>query len=162
MDKTELHTLYSHSLGLSGHLSVCLFVRLSVCISICLWCIECKLSYNLEKQDWSTKTRIFDRNIDLLQAKKDWEWEKEKRQRKRERDGEEEEKEGLAIRKRLIERDSSPNFHSQPIYLFVYFGISFRENYDNLRFSWFWIHRGPLWLLSGSLGAPWKPNFPYQ
>ena len=47
-------------------------------------------------------------------------------------------------------------------YLFVYFSLSFRENYDNSRFSWFWIHWGPLLLLSGSLGAPWKPNFPYQ
>ena len=36
-----------------------------------------------------------------------------------EKDGEEEGEGGLAIRKRLIERDSSPNFHSQPICLFI-------------------------------------------
>ena len=154
MDKTELHTLHSHSLGLSGHLSVCLFVHLSVCISICLWCIECKLSYNLEKRDWSTKTRIFD------QAKKDWEWEKEKRQRKREKDGEEEGEGGLAIRKRLIERDSSPNFHSQPICLFI--SDCLLEKTMTIQDLWFWIHWGPLWLLSGSLRAPLAPNFPYQ
>ena len=36
-----------------------------------MYCTECKLSYNLEMRNRVTKKRIFDRNIDLLQAKKD-------------------------------------------------------------------------------------------